>query len=67
LPVKKENKRLSYTATPYYRKRLERISEYEDKSKTQLINMWIDQYYMAFGHDMEKSKKKKKSGGINDK
>lgn len=60
MPVKKGNKRLSYTATPYYRKRFERIAEYEDKSKTQLINMWIDQYYMAFGHEIEKSKKKKK-------
>ena len=60
MPVKKENKRISYTATPYYADRFEKICQHTGKTKTEMINTWIDQYYMAFGHEMSRKIKEKK-------
>lgn len=60
MPVKKENKRISYTATPYYSDRFEKIVKHAGKTKTELINSWIDQYFMAFAHEMGKEEKNDK-------
>lgn len=54
MPIKKGNKRVSITLEPRYREKLHQIMQHTDKSKKQLLEMWIDQYFMAYGHEIKK-------------
>lgn len=53
MPVKDGNKRVSITVDPDYQERLEKIMKHTKKSKKQLLELWIDQYYMAFGQKIK--------------
>lgn len=56
MPVKNGNKRVSITLDPQYREKLQQITQHTKKNKKKLLEMWIDQYFMAYGHEMKKDK-----------
>lgn len=53
MPIKKENKRVSITLDPLHEEKLQQIMNHTKKNKKRLLEMWIDQYFMAFGHEMK--------------
>lgn len=54
MPIKEGNKRVSITLDPHYKERLHQIMQHTRKNKKRLLEMWIDQYFMAYGHEMKK-------------
>lgn len=54
MPIKEGNKRVYITLDPHHEEKLQKIMNHTKKNKKRLLEMWIDQYFMAFGHEMKK-------------
>ncbi|MFL2100076.1 hypothetical protein [Desemzia sp. FAM 23989] len=57
MPIKEGNKRVSITLDPLYEEKLQQIMKHTNKNKKRLLEIWIDQYFMAYGHEMKRTDK----------